>query len=226
MPGKYTLAWSGGAIAIATDRCTEFRDIFRWNDIVIWEESPFSRRQALHKGRLGFTVWILFHCLGIVLTLENQLYYKASDIAPACKIRQSHPWAVLADCEEKYSSELCLLYLPYVSCNALSPESERAVTLSRCSEREFASEQLLCVFLWSHLVDRGLISSNVLRRRLWIYPEKCCARFNLNFAVEGMKGSIWTNSILLNRNSSRYIRTSVVSNSMSIDAVKRLYGSS
>jgi hypothetical protein len=63
--------------------------MFRRNDVVY----PVlkKKRRALHKGELGFTVWILFHCLGIVLTLENQLYYKASDIAPACKIRQSHP---------------------------------------------------------------------------------------------------------------------------------------
>ena len=57
---------------VAIDTCTEFRIIFRRYVIVIWKESPSSKRRALHKGKLDFTAWVLFHCLGIALTVENQ----------------------------------------------------------------------------------------------------------------------------------------------------------
>ena len=39
---------------VATDTCTEFRNIFRrYHGIVIWKESRSSKRRALHKGNLG-----------------------------------------------------------------------------------------------------------------------------------------------------------------------------
>ena len=53
--------------------------------IVVWKESPSSKRRALHKCKLDFASWVLIHRLGIDLTFENQLYYKASDRAPASR---------------------------------------------------------------------------------------------------------------------------------------------
>ena len=49
---------------VATDTCTEFIIIFRRYVIVIWKESPSSKRRALHKGKLDFTALVFFHCLG------------------------------------------------------------------------------------------------------------------------------------------------------------------
>ena len=76
---------------VATDTCSEFRNIFRRYVIVIWKESPSSKWRALHKGKLNFTAWVLFHCLGINLTFENQLYYKASERAPASRNQAASP---------------------------------------------------------------------------------------------------------------------------------------
>ena len=76
---------------VATPSCTEFRNIFRRYVIVIWKESPSSKRRALHKCKLDFASWVLIHRLGIDLTFENQLYYKASDRAPTSRNQAASP---------------------------------------------------------------------------------------------------------------------------------------
>ena len=53
--------------------------MFRRYVIVIWKESPSSKRRALHKCKLDFASWVLIHRLGIDLTFENQLYYEANE---------------------------------------------------------------------------------------------------------------------------------------------------
>ena len=91
MPGKHRTRMERGSI-VAIDSCTKIRDMFGRYVIVIWKESPPSKRRALRKGKLGFAVWIMFHCLGTVLDILriNSTTKPAIARQPA-EIRQPHP---------------------------------------------------------------------------------------------------------------------------------------
>ena len=78
-------------LVVAIDTCTEFRIIFRRYVIVIWKESPSSKRRALHKGKLvllcGY-VSLFGDCFDMLRVKSTT---KPAIARQPAEIRQPHP---------------------------------------------------------------------------------------------------------------------------------------
>ena len=70
------------------------------------EGEPVLKKASITQRQLGLHCVGLFHCLGIDWTVENQLYYEASDRAPARRNQAASPlsgvgWLVFFFSEEE-----------------------------------------------------------------------------------------------------------------------------